>query len=65
MAQALPKLLTFEEFLEWYPEDGRRYELIEGEIVEIRPVGQHELIASIIDSPFAVQKVQKLNFRRG
>ena len=46
MAQALPKLLTFEEFLAWYPEDGRRYELIEGEIVEMRPVGQHELIAT-------------------
>ena len=34
MARVLPKLLTFEEFLVWYPEDGRRYELIEGEISE-------------------------------
>jgi Uma2 family endonuclease len=55
MAQALPKLLTFEEFLEWYPEDGRRYELIEGEIVEMRPVGQHELIASFIDAEFTLE----------
>ena len=46
MARVLPTLLTFEEFLAWYPEDGRRYELIEGEIVEMRPVGQHELIAT-------------------
>jgi len=50
MAKALPKLLTFEDFLEWYPDDGRRYELIEGEIVEMRPGGQHEFIASFIDA---------------
>jgi Uma2 family endonuclease len=48
VTQALSKPLTFEEFLSWYPEDGRRYELIEGEIVEMRPVGQHELIASFL-----------------
>lgn len=40
MTQALSKPLTFEEFLEWYPEDGRRYELIEGEIVEMPPGGR-------------------------
>ena len=55
MAQALPKLLTFEEFLAWYPEDGIRYELIEGEIVEMRPVGQHELIASFIDAELTLE----------
>jgi Uma2 family endonuclease len=55
MAQVLPKLLSFEEFLKWYPEDGRRYELIEGEIVEMRPVGQHELIASFIDAELTLE----------
>ena len=55
MTQALSKPLTFEEFLEWYPEDGRRYELIEGEIVEMRPVGQHELIASFIDAELTLE----------
>jgi Uma2 family endonuclease len=55
MAQALPKPLIFEEFLAWYPEDGRRYELIEGEIVEMRPVGQHELIASFIDAELTLE----------
>ena len=55
MAKALPKLLTFEEFLEWCPEDGRRYELIEGEIVEMRPVGQRELIASFIDAELTLE----------
>jgi Uma2 family endonuclease len=37
--------LSFEEFLEWYPENGRRYELIDGEVNEMRPVGDHEELA--------------------
>ena len=28
--QTFPETLTFDQFLEWYPEDGR-YELVEGE----------------------------------
>ncbi|NJK62641.1 MAG: hypothetical protein HC921_08125 [Synechococcaceae cyanobacterium SM2_3_1] len=40
--------MGFEEFLEWYPEDGRRYELIDGEANEMRPVGDHEELASRI-----------------
>jgi Uma2 family endonuclease len=28
--QALPERMSFEEFLEWYPESGRRYELHNG-----------------------------------
>ena len=55
MTQALSKPLTFEEFLEWYPEDGSRYELLEGEIVAMRPVGQHELIASFIDAELTLE----------
>jgi Uma2 family endonuclease len=55
MARVLPKPLTFEEFLQWYPEDGGRYELIEGEMVEMRPVGQHELIASFIDAELTLE----------
>jgi Uma2 family endonuclease len=48
MIQATSKPLTFEEFLEQYPEDGKSYELIDGNIVEMRPVGQHEKIAGFI-----------------
>ncbi len=40
--------LTFAEFLQWYPEDGKRYELIDGEIVEVRPAGKHEEIAGFL-----------------
>lgn len=32
MVQVLQLHLSFEEFLQWYPEDGRRYELIDGEV---------------------------------
>ena len=55
MTQALSKPLTFEEFLEWYRDDSSRYELIEGEIVAMRPVGQHELIASFIDAEVTLE----------
>ena len=34
MFQALPEPVTFEEFLEWKPENGR-YELRKGAIVEM------------------------------
>jgi Uma2 family endonuclease len=45
MIQTAAESLTFEEFLETYPEDGGRYELIKGAIVEVRPIGQHEKVA--------------------
>ncbi len=32
MAQAASKLLTTEQFRAWYPSDGKRYELLRGEI---------------------------------
>jgi len=43
MAQALPKLVTFAEFITWLPEDtGKRYELHDGIIVEMsQPNGKH------------------------
>lgn len=34
--------MSFEAFLEWYPDNGRRYELIEGCVVEMLPTGPHE-----------------------
>jgi Uma2 family endonuclease len=48
MIQALHRSMTFAEFLDWYPEDGRRYELIDGEVVEMRPRGDHEEVISIL-----------------
>lgn len=47
MVQALPKPITFEEFLEWKP-DGGRYELHDGVIFEMHPVGEHEEINAFL-----------------
>jgi len=46
MTQALPKIVTFDEFIALYPENsGVRYELHNGEIVEMaQPTGKHERI---------------------
>jgi Uma2 family endonuclease len=42
-AQTEPKLYTFDEFIEWYPENSEvRYELFDGVIVEMpKPRGKH------------------------
>jgi Uma2 family endonuclease len=42
------KPISFETFLAWYPEDGCRYELIEGVIVEILPTGPHEDVSGFL-----------------
>jgi Uma2 family endonuclease len=40
--------INFEEFLEWYPENDKHYELIEGVIVEMLPTGSHEDISGFL-----------------
>jgi Uma2 family endonuclease len=48
MTQALPKLVTFEEFANWKP-DNERYELHNGVIVEMsQPLGDHEDIVGFL-----------------
>ncbi|MDZ7969463.1 MAG: Uma2 family endonuclease [Nostoc sp. DedSLP03] len=46
MTQTLPKIVPFDEFITWYPENsGVSYELHNGEIVEMaQPTGKHERI---------------------
>ncbi|MEO0644857.1 MAG: Uma2 family endonuclease [Cyanobacteria bacterium J06650_10] len=49
MVQSLAQRpMSFEEFLDWYPDDGRRYELIEGCVVEVLPTGPHEDIGGFL-----------------
>ncbi|MGB3535720.1 MAG: hypothetical protein WBA13_19660 [Microcoleaceae cyanobacterium] len=48
MIESQSKPVSFEEFIKWYPEDGKRYELIEGVIVEILPTGSHEDVSGFI-----------------
>ena len=57
MAQALPKLLTFEEFIEWLPENtGKRYELHDGIIVEMpQPSGKHEKVTGFVAGEITVE----------
>jgi Uma2 family endonuclease len=50
MIQLLPKLVTFAEFVAWYPEGTeQRYELHDGAIVEMpKPTGKHSKIAGFL-----------------
>lgn len=49
MVQArVERPMSFEAFLEWYPDDGRRYELIEGVVVEMLPTGPHEAVGGFL-----------------
>ena len=48
MVQSIPKVFTFEEFVAQYGDD-TRYELIDGELVEIEPTGPHEQVTGFIN----------------
>ena len=47
MTQTAPKLLTFDDFIAWYG-DNQRYELIDGELIEMEPTGPHEEVAAFV-----------------
>jgi Uma2 family endonuclease len=57
MTQAIPKLVTFEKFVDWLPENRRvRYELHKGEIVEMaQPVGEHEEVKGFLGIEISVE----------
>ncbi len=58
MTQALPKLLTFEEFVEWKPNEGR-YELHDGVIIKMpQPLGGHEEVIGFLSIQLGVQCYQ-------
>jgi Uma2 family endonuclease len=54
MVQASPKSLTFEEFIAYYGECDR-YELIDGELIDMEPTGLHERVAAFILRKLNVQ----------
>ncbi len=59
MTQALPKLVTHEEFMDWYPNDGKRYELHKGVIVEMAPpTGDHENVVGFLTVQIGFQLLQ-------
>lgn len=47
MVQSPPQLLTVDEFIRHYGDD-LRYELIDGELIEMEPTGPHEQVAAFI-----------------
>ena len=57
MTQILPKTLTFEEFVEWLPDNtGKRYELHDGIIVEMsQPNGKHEKVTGFLAGEITVE----------
>ncbi|MFN6475114.1 Uma2 family endonuclease [Nostoc sp. DedQUE07] len=55
MIQAIPKLVSFEDFAAWRPEGGR-YELHNGAIVEMpQPTGEHEDVVGFIARKLTVE----------
>jgi len=61
MIQTLPKVTTFDGFVEFIPENsGVRYELHNGNIVEMaQPVGDHEELKSFlgVEIPFEIKRL--------
>lgn len=46
--------LSFEQFLDWKPED-QRYELLNGTPTPMQPTGQHEAITEFLDSALTLE----------
>ena len=47
MTKAAAKLLTFNDFIARYG-NNERYELIDGELIEMEPTGPHEEVAAFV-----------------
>jgi Uma2 family endonuclease len=64
VVQTPVRSLTFEEFLEACPADGKRYELIDGQIVELIATREHDDIAEFLQLAMQAEKDRlKLNYR--
>ena len=63
VATPIQQRLTFEQFLDQYPEDGR-YELVDGELVRILATRRHENVADFVEDAMRDEvKRLKLNYR--
>jgi Uma2 family endonuclease len=57
--QSETKLYTFDEFIQWYPNDGKRYELYDGVIIEMPPPkGKHESVVGFLAAQITFQFLQ-------
>lgn len=65
MTQTLPKQITHRLFIEWLPNDGKRYELHKGAIVEMPPpTGEHEKVIAFLSRKLTVE-FDRLNLPYG
>ena len=65
MTQTVPKILTFDEFIQWLPNDNKRYELHKGAIVEMPPPsGEHEKVIAFLSRKLTVE-FDRLNLPYG
>jgi Uma2 family endonuclease len=63
MSTATKRKLTFEQFLDQYPEDGR-YELVDGDMARILATRQHEDVADLIaDAMKTENQLHNLNYK--
>lgn len=62
MTQAIPKQVTFDEFINWYPDNSEyRYELHDGVIVQMpKPTGPHSQVAGFLvaELNFEIRRLQ-------
>lgn len=54
MVQATPQLITVEDFIARFGDDAR-YELIDGELIDMEPTGPHEEVAAFVGRKLNVQ----------
>ncbi len=59
----LPKPVSFEQFIDWYPDDSEyRYELRHGVIYQVpKPKGKHSELAGFIHDEFAIE-IRRANY---
>ena len=48
MVQTALHSMSFDEFLDWHPSNGRRFELLNGVAIEVNPTGEHEEISGFL-----------------
>ena len=54
------ELITLEQFFDWYPDSGGRFELRNGVIKEMQPTGTHEQVAGFLALEIGVE-IKRLN----
>lgn len=54
------ELITLEQFYDWYPDSGSRFELHNGVIIKMQPTGTHEQVAGFLALEIGVE-IKRLN----